>query len=62
LLKNRHTSTVFIIVNDVDALHAEISSQAKIVMGLKDQFYGMREFALLDPDGYLLTFARRLKE
>jgi len=53
---------VFIIVNDVDALHAEISSQAKIVMGLKDQFYGMREFALLDPDGYLLTFARRLKE
>ena len=43
MLKNRHTSTVFIIVNDVDALHAEISSQAKIVMGLKDQFYGMRE-------------------
>ena len=49
-------------MNDVDALHAEISSQAKIVTGLKDQFYGMREFALLDPDGYLLTFAQRLKE
>jgi uncharacterized glyoxalase superfamily protein PhnB len=59
-LRAGHTSTLFVIVNDVDALHAEISSQAKIVMGLKDQFYGMREFAVLDPDGYLLTFAQRL--
>ncbi len=61
-LRAGHTSTLFIIVNDVDALHGEVSSQAKIVMGLKDQFYGMREFAVLDPDGYLLTFAQRLKE
>jgi hypothetical protein len=27
---------------------------------LTDQFYGMREFAILDPDGYLVTFAERV--
>ena len=61
-LRAGHTSTLFIIVHDVDALHAEIGSRAKIVMGLKNPFYGMREFAVLDPDGYLLTFAQRLKD
>lgn len=55
-----NTSTLFVIVNDVDALHAQISNQARIVMGLTNQFYGMREFALLDPDGYLITFAQRI--
>jgi uncharacterized glyoxalase superfamily protein PhnB len=29
-------------------------------MPLKTQFYGMREFAIGDPDGHLLTFAERL--
>lgn len=61
-LRAGHTSTLFVIVNDVEALYAQISGQARIVMGLKDQFYGTREFALLDPDGYLITFAQRLKE
>jgi uncharacterized glyoxalase superfamily protein PhnB len=59
-LRAGNTSTLFIVVNDVDALHAEVSGRARVVMGLKDQFYGMREFAILDPDGYLVTFAQRM--
>ena len=29
-------------------------------MPLKTQFYGMREFAVTDPDGHILTFAERV--
>ena len=29
-------------------------------MDLADQFYGMGECAILDPDGYLVTFAQRI--
>jgi uncharacterized glyoxalase superfamily protein PhnB len=29
-------------------------------MPLKTQFYGMREFAIEDPDGHILTFAQRV--
>jgi uncharacterized glyoxalase superfamily protein PhnB len=54
------TSTLFVIVDDVDALHAQLSGKAQIVMPLTDQFYGMRECAILDPDGYLITFAQRI--
>jgi uncharacterized glyoxalase superfamily protein PhnB len=59
-LRAGNTSTLFVIVNDVDAFHAQLSGRARIVMGLTDQFYGMREFAVLDPDGYLITFAQRI--
>ena len=59
-LRAGNTSTLYIIVDDVEAFHAEVSGRARIVMGLKDQFYGMREFAILDPDGYLVTFGQRV--
>lgn len=56
------TATLFITVDDVDALHAEVAAQAPVVMSLRTQFYGMREFAIHDPDGHLLTFAQRVGE
>ena len=31
-----------------------------VVMPLKTQFYGMREFAVTDPDGHIITFAERV--
>lgn len=43
----------------VDALMASIGPKAKVVMPLKDQFYGMREFGVEDPDGYVIFFAQR---
>jgi uncharacterized glyoxalase superfamily protein PhnB len=56
-----HTSTLFIVVDRVDDLFAEVSPRAQVAMALKDQFYGMREFAVFDPDGYLVTFAQPIQ-
>jgi lactoylglutathione lyase len=54
------TSTLYVDVSDVKTLLDQLTGRAQIVMPLTDQFYGMREFAILDPDGYLLTFAQRI--
>jgi uncharacterized glyoxalase superfamily protein PhnB len=56
------TGTLYIEVEGVDALHDRITSKVKIVMPIATQFYGMREFAIEDPDGYVLTFGERAAE
>jgi uncharacterized glyoxalase superfamily protein PhnB len=54
------TGTLYIEVEGVDALHDRLKSKAKIVMPILTQFYGMREFAIEDPDGYVLTFGEHV--
>ena len=54
------TGTMFIELEGVDALHERIKSSVTITMPLVTQFYGMREFGILDPDGYVITFAERI--
>jgi len=49
-------------VTGVDELHHTIASRVTVVMPLKTQFYGMREFAIVDPDGHVITFAERVGE
>jgi lactoylglutathione lyase len=56
------TATLFFVITGVDELHVRVAARATIVMPLKTQFYGMREFAVEDPDGHLLTFAERVSE
>ena len=56
------TAALFFIVSEVDALHAAVAAHADVVMPLKTQFYGMREFAITDPDGHILTFAQRVHD
>jgi len=51
-------NTMFIEIDGVDAYHDRIKSRAKVVLPLVTQWYGMREFAIEDPDGYVLTFAQ----
>ena len=54
------TGTLFIeMEGGVDALHDRLKPTVKIVMPLVTQFYGTREFAIEDPDGYVITFAER---
>jgi catechol 2,3-dioxygenase-like lactoylglutathione lyase family enzyme len=48
------------IAEGVDAMRAAVGGQARVVMELKDQFYGMREFGVEDPDGYVIFFAQQL--
>lgn len=60
------TATLFIALEapsvdeGVDAMFAAVESRARVVMPLKNQFYGMREFGIEDPDGYVIYFAQRM--
>ena|SRR5262245_7941737 len=57
------TGTMYIEIEGVDALHDRLKvANVPIVMPLATQFYGMREFAIEDPDGYVVTFAERKTE
>jgi len=51
---------MYIEVEGVDALHDRLKANVPIVMPIATQFYGMREFAIQDPDGYVITFAQRV--
>ena len=55
------TGTLFIEVEGVDALHDRLKPSVKVVMPIVTQFYGMREFAIEDPDGYVITIAERVE-
>ena len=55
------TMTLYIETDGVDALHDKLAAGGvKIVSPLKTQFYGMREFTIADPDGWLVMFAQRV--
>jgi catechol 2,3-dioxygenase-like lactoylglutathione lyase family enzyme len=59
------TATMFIEVEgpgSIDALHDRLKPQVPIAMPLITQWYGVREFAIADPDGYLITFAERVPQ
>ncbi len=49
-------------VEDVDAYHAEVTGRgATAISPPKDQFYGIRDFATLDLDGYRLFFFKPIR-
>jgi uncharacterized glyoxalase superfamily protein PhnB len=54
---------IYICVDDVDRhyKHAK-KKRADIVTKPKTQFYGIRDFALADPDGYRLVMYRRVAQ
>jgi uncharacterized glyoxalase superfamily protein PhnB len=60
------TNTLFMTIesdsveNGIDGLFERIDGRAPVVMPLKNQFYGMREFGIEDPDGYVVFFAQRI--
>ena len=54
------TLTLYIEVSNVDELFERVKAHASLVMPMKTQFYGMKEFAIADPDGYVLTLAQRV--
>jgi len=52
------TLTLFIEVQDIRASWAELKDRVQVVMPLETKWYGVTEFAFLDPDGYIITFAQ----
>jgi len=56
------TLTLFLECEGIEKILAAVeNSGAKIVMPLKTQFYGMREFGFQDPEGWIVTMAERVK-
>ena len=54
------TWDIFFWVDDVDAMHAELSKNgATIVYAPMVQPYGMKEFAVRDPIGHVLGFGQQ---
>jgi catechol 2,3-dioxygenase-like lactoylglutathione lyase family enzyme len=50
------TADLYIATEDVQAMHASLKDIVPIEWGPEVYFYGRREFAVRDPDGYLLIF------
>ena len=48
--------TLYITVDDLDILYNEIEKSYSINTKKHTSFYGAREFAITDVDGYVLTF------
>jgi uncharacterized glyoxalase superfamily protein PhnB len=54
--------SLYIEVQGLDQLLARVQQHGvKIEVPLNETFYGMREFAILDPDGYMIIFAEPVK-
>jgi uncharacterized glyoxalase superfamily protein PhnB len=55
------TLTLYIETDAIeDVLRAVEKAKCRITMPIKTQFYGMREFAFQDPDGWTITVAQRV--
>lgn len=51
------SGTLYIHMDSIDALAAEWKQRVAFEWGPEVMDYGMREFAIRDPSGYLLAFA-----
>jgi catechol 2,3-dioxygenase-like lactoylglutathione lyase family enzyme len=51
------SGTIYLRVDDVDALAKSVAGQTAFEWGPETMDYGMREFALRDPNGYLIAFS-----
>jgi catechol 2,3-dioxygenase-like lactoylglutathione lyase family enzyme len=50
-----------LMVDDVDSVYASVSAAGgRIVLPVKDQPYGLRDFIVADPDGFRIRFAQRI--
>ena len=46
---------IYVTVDDVDAVYEKLKPEAMIVKDIETLWYGLRQFSVSDPDGYLLT-------
>ena len=53
------TLTLFMEVEGIKSLHEALAGRVTVVMPLERKWYGVTEFAITDPDGYVITFAER---
>jgi uncharacterized glyoxalase superfamily protein PhnB len=46
-------------VNNIEDYYNVLSEKAEVVKGLYEAFYGMKEFYIKDPNGYMVGFAEK---
>lgn len=60
-MAGKSRANVRILVPDVDAVWAQAQSLGLVVeQPIADKYYGLRDFTVLDPDGFGLRFATRI--
>ena len=52
--------TLYVDAEDVRELHGELADEAEVVLELRETDYGRREFAIADPNGYVLWFGEKV--
>jgi uncharacterized glyoxalase superfamily protein PhnB len=58
----KFTGSLYINIEEVDTLWAKLQEKATILYPIEDFEYGMREFAILDNNGYVLQFGKEIEE
>jgi len=56
------TGSLYFNTDDVDAVWGRIKDRATVVYPIENFFYGMREFAIYDNNGYMLQFGQRITD
>ncbi len=56
------TGSLYFNTSDVDALWDKIKDKANVVYPLENFYYGMREFAIRDNNGYTLQFGQEITD
>jgi len=51
------TFTMYIEVTGIERTYEDLKTQIPIAVPLETKWYGVAEFLVADPDGYLITFA-----
>jgi uncharacterized glyoxalase superfamily protein PhnB len=54
------TGSLYFNTDNVDGLWEELKDKARVCYGIENFFYGMREFAVYDNNGYLLQFGQEI--
>lgn len=51
------SQTFYTVVENIDALHAELQGEVAIVQEIHMTFYGIKEFSFKDCNGYIFAYA-----
>ncbi|MFZ1988480.1 MAG: VOC family protein [Alphaproteobacteria bacterium] len=55
----RFTGSIYLDVDDVDEMWERLKARVRVVYPIETMEYGLREFGVLDNNGYQLSFAQR---
>ena len=55
-IDGRETTTIYVVVDDVEARHERVAGKADVIMPLAEQDYGGKSFSVADPEGHIWTF------